>query len=321
MADGHVRCWGRNAEGEAGTPATPDRVKPTVIEGVADAVAIAAGATFTCALSQNKTVSCWGTGRILGDGKERAKLAPTAIPGISGVEQIRAAGLVTCARTSTGGVRCWGLESDATRRATTTDIAELAGATDIAAASAHACARTTHGTVRCWGDFGWAVGSSQAMQRPPVQGAELIASGDDFVCAVTSANKVACWGRNDRGQLGKAPDDDVHANVSEVPGISGAAAVAAGEGQACAVLKGGGVTCWGANEEGELGIGTRTTSELPQPGVKGLTSVRDVCIGSEHACARTETGDVFCWGANHSGQIGDGTRERSLVPKRVDLGS
>jgi alpha-tubulin suppressor-like RCC1 family protein len=110
----------------------------------------------------------------------------------------------------------------------------------------------------------------------------------------------------------------VHA-PADVRGVSGVASLAAGEGQACAVLKDGSARCWGANEEGELGLGTRTTSELPQAGVKGVTSLRDVCIGSSHSCARTAQGAVYCWGANPAGQIGDGTRERRPAPTRVLL--
>ena len=128
---------------------------------------------------------------------------------------------------------------------------------------------------------------------------------------------MKCWGRNDDGQLGKAPDEEIHATALEIAGVRNAERLAAGEGQACAVMAGGTVQCWGANEEGELGMGTRSTTELPQRSVNGLSAVRDVCIGSAHACALTEDGAIHCWGANTAGQVGDGTKERALAPKRV----
>jgi alpha-tubulin suppressor-like RCC1 family protein len=319
LADGTVQCWGRAAHGEAGPPAVTDRVAPTPVDGVRDAIAITTGAAFTCALLKDKTVRCWGSGRLLGDGIARENLPPTKVPGLGGVEQIRGAGLLTCARLASGGVRCWGLEGDRRRRAASADLAELGAAvTDIAAASAHACARGTDGGVRCWGDFAWAMGAAPAMRRPRISDAVQIASGDDFECAVTKSETVRCWGRNDDGQLGVTPDEDVHVAPVEIAGVAGAAGIATGEGEACAVLKDGTVRCWGANAEGELGFGTRTTSELPQR-VEGLSGVRDVCLGSLHACALTSSGEVYCWGGNPSGQVGDGTRERRLRPTAVGV--
>ncbi len=317
MADGSTRCWGRNAGGELGDGSTVDRGKPVLVDGVQGAIGIAMGTTFSCALMADKTVRCWGTGRILGDGKQREKVPPTQVPGIAGGEEMRASGLLACVRFSSGGVRCWGLEGDARRHATSDDVPDLGRAAEIAAASVHACARTISGSVRCWGDLGWAAGSEQAMARPSIPDARQLVTGDDFTCAVTTAETVKCWGRNDEGQLGVAPNDDVQTSPIEIPGIAGAVRLAAGEGQACAMLKDGTVRCWGANPEGELGLGTRSTTELPQVALKGLFSVREVCIGSVHACARTSDGAVYCWGSNQAGQIGDGTRERRLAPTRV----
>jgi alpha-tubulin suppressor-like RCC1 family protein len=42
-----------------------------------------------------------------------------------------------------------------------------------------------------------------------------------------------------------------------------------------------------------------------------------VAAGNSHTCAVIESGDVWCWGANGSGQLGDGPRTNSLVPTRV----
>jgi alpha-tubulin suppressor-like RCC1 family protein len=51
--------------------------------------------------------------------------------------------------------------------------------------------------------------------------------------------------------------------------------------------------------------------------VLGLTNVIQVAAGAEHACARTYDGAVYCWGANASGQIGDGTNVTRFVPVAV----
>ncbi len=92
--------------------------------------------------------------------------------------------------------------------------------------------------------------------------------------------------------------------------------LSAGEGGACAIHKDGGVTCWGSNVEGELGIGRQSPTEPPTK-VPGLSQITDLCFASLHSCAKNQAGDMYCWGGNASGQLGDGTKERRLSPTKV----
>ncbi len=48
-----------------------------------------------------------------------------------------------------------------------------------------------------------------------------------------------------------------------------------------------------------------------------LTSVRQIAVGSSHSCALLRDGTVLCWGANESGQLGDGTTTDRALPTRV----
>jgi alpha-tubulin suppressor-like RCC1 family protein len=67
----------------------------------------------------------------------------------------------------------------------------------------------------------------------------------------------------------------------------------------------GGVECWGANGEGELGNGTHADSVVPVP-VSGLSQVTEIVLGYQHACALVARGAVYCWGQDAMGQLGDG---------------
>jgi alpha-tubulin suppressor-like RCC1 family protein len=79
-------------------------------------------------------------------------------------------------------------------------------------------------------------------------------------------------------------------------GATTATAVAVGGLFACAVTGGGGVECWGENNEGELGNNSTTRSVVPVQ-VTGLTSgVTAVSAGNFSACALTVGGGVECWG-------------------------
>jgi alpha-tubulin suppressor-like RCC1 family protein len=54
----------------------------------------------------------------------------------------------------------------------------------------------------------------------------------------------------------------------------------------------------------------------PTP-VEGLPPVRDVALGSDAACAVTLDGEVWCWGLNAAGQLGDGTTIPRMEPRPV----
>lgn len=74
----------------------------------------------------------------------------------------------------------------------------------------------------------------------------------------------------------------------------------------CGITAAGGVVCWGANELGQLGNGRGRGSTLPRP-VSGLASgVVSLAAGYNHACAALASGEVRCWGAAESGQLGSG---------------
>lgn len=218
--------------------------------------------------------------------------AEAVLTELNGVVQVEAGGRHACAVTASGGVKCWGTnhkgqlgDGTTTSRSAANDVVGLtSGVTSVAAS-------------RGWDDMSQQVGHS---------------------CAVTVSGGVKCWGANDYGQLGDGTTTGrlTPVDVAGLPAV--ATAVATGWYHTCALLTGGALRCWGRNQAGELGDGT-TTQRSTSAGVSGLGSgVVEIAAGPAFTCALTSAGGIKCWGANHKGQLGDGTTADRLTP--VDVG-
>ncbi|HEV7938442.1 MAG TPA: hypothetical protein VGP18_10525 [Solirubrobacteraceae bacterium] len=134
---------------------------------------------------------------------------------------------------------------------------------------------------------------------------------------------VVAWGENEVGQLGDGTTAETDAPVA-VPGLSEATALSIGRRFGLALLSDGTVMSWGENSWGQLGDGTDTGPETchaayaaaagytvgcstkPVP-VSGLSEVTAIAAGAQHSLALLSNGTVMAWGANESGQLGDGS--------------
>lgn len=88
-------------------------------------------------------------------------------------------------------------------------------------------------------------------------------------------------------------------------GCCPASSIAAGGDTTCAVVDGA-VRCWGSNAAGQLGSPPADAQWSAKPvAVPGLQGASSVSVGLAHACAiLAGTGEVTCWGANESQQLG-----------------
>jgi alpha-tubulin suppressor-like RCC1 family protein len=185
-------------------------------------------------------------------------------------------------------------------------IEGLAAVVQIDAGRERTYARDQAGVV-----FGWApvVGRAAALENLPA--AVEIAAGEDHACACNEAGDVWCWGANSFGQLGDGSTE----NSSEplrVVGITSVSELALGHSHSCARTVQGEVWCWGDNRRGELADGT-TARRLTPVQVQGLAAIAQISVGGDinnlygHSCARSDAGQLWCWGDNHRGQLASGS--------------
>ena len=151
-------------------------------------------------------------------------------------------------------------------------------------------------------------------------GKPFIAAGGMHTCAVSSTGRAKCWGYNEYGQLGFAAGVfGVNIPVQVAGEELGVVFLAGGALSTCAIRVDGEVRCWGNNEYGQLGVGVDKAEIWYSRPVIGLPPEKIVAIapGAFHTCALTAIGDVYCWGVNMQGQLGDGTFINREIPTRV----
>ena len=335
---GGVLCWGDDTYGQVGDGSADynGRYAPAAVAGLSAGVAaVSAGAYHTCAVTSAGGVKCWGRGDSgqLGDGSTATmRTVPVEVVGLSaGVVAVAAGTDHTCALLSSGGVRCWGDNSagqlgigSSTSQPVPVDVSGLgSGAYSVSSGNQFTCAATPAG-IWCWGLGGSGQlgnGGTKNQSLPAsVQdafssGVSSVSAGSSHACAVLNAGGVKCWGDNYYDQLGEGSASSRELAPVDVAGLSFAegrgpvAAVAAGSGHTCALLRTGGVMCWGANSAGQLGLGNNPDYQSSPVSVPGLSGTSLVAAGGMinygHTCAALASGGLDCWGYNVMGQVGN----------------
>lgn len=313
--DGRFYIWGDGDAGQRGDGTVGDLLAPTAVPlpGTSEWVGAAAGFRHVYALNAAGEVYAWGNNGIFSQGAG-GELGDGSAPG------------------------------DPTGQFSLTPVrvALPAGVqvSKISSGSAHGAALTADGKIYTWGD-----GTAGQLGAGPGLGArnstplEVVApagTGPGFAFTDVSAGvahtlalgndgKAYAWGRGQFGQLGNGSVSAqfVPVEVSLPAGVQ-FTSISAGFGNSLAIGDDGATYAWGLNTLGQLGNGaddgqqSNVPVRVSQPA--GTSAFTFVSTYGDHGIAVGDNGDIYAWGSNDSGQLGDpAIAGDSLVPNRVDF--
>ncbi|GLH06927.1 Probable E3 ubiquitin-protein ligase HERC2 [Gryllus bimaculatus] len=294
-ADGKVYATGYGAGGRLGVGGTDSVLSPTLLESIQHVfikkVAVNSGGKHCLALSAEGEVYSWGEGDDgkLGHGNRSSCERPRVIEALRGKEVI-----------------------------------------DIACGGAHSAAITHGRELYTWGKGRYGRlghGDSEDQLRPKLVEALLgyqvvdvaCGSGDAQTLCITDDDNVWSWGDGDYGKLGRGGSDGckIPLKIESLAGL-GVIKVECGSQFSVALTRSGSVYTWGKGDYHRLGHGTDDHVRRPRK-VAALQGKKIVCIatGSLHCVACSDQGEVFTWGDNDEGQLGDGSTNAIQRPRLV----
>lgn len=153
-------------------------------------------------------------------------------------------------------------------------------------------------------------------------GVVSLSCGDRHSFAVTSDGTVYGWGSNEFGQLGIGRRGDTLVSPTTIPALAGlfVTALSSGDRHSAAVTNIGAVYTWGCGIDGQCGHGDFEDVSRPRM-VRALSHlfVASVHCGHNFTMVATDEGEIYAWGNNTYGQLGNGGSGKSPVPVRVHV--
>lgn len=221
-----------------------------------------------------------------------------------------------------------------TARAAPKEVSGLNYMTALAPGGEHTLGLGPYGQVAAWGnnDYGQLGLENTSPTNTPkwlsgFTGVTGIAAGNHHSVAVKNDGTVWTWGYNRSGELGSGNRQD-RDRPGKVNGIGEITAVAAGNGHTLALKADGTVWAWGTNRYGQADPSPGAAPILDKPHkVGGLANVQAIAAGGNFSLALLKDGTVKAWGANNSGQLGNGEADpdakliNRFIAGRVSTGS
>ena len=307
--DGEAYCWGLNEVSQFGNGTTDNSTLPTAVDMAAALGGktlnnITSGYGHTCAIASDDLAYCWGDGGVgeLGTGNTAWHTTPVAVYTVgqlSGktIKSITAGSFGTCAIASDDLAYCWGSNTDG-------QLGNNSTTNKLEPTSLYMAGYLSGKTIKD------------------------ISLSEYHGCAIASDDLAYCWGYNSYGQLGNnstansnVPVPIYTAGILSGKTLKSIVANSYDDGYTCAIASDDLAYCWGYNSYGQLGNNSTANSSVPvavtTSGVLSGKTIKSITAGSFGTCALASDNQLYCWGRNLYGELGNGSNINSLVPKFV----
>ena len=210
---------------------------------------------------------------------------------------------------------------------------------DIQTGSYHTIALTSDGRIFTWGfnNHGQLGNGFTGSSTTPIDitanfnlaiGETIITigAGGEHSVLLTSLGRVFVWGRNDSGLLGDGTWQDIllPKDITDRITLSvdeNIVDIYTAYTHTFVLTSDGNLIAWGGNSNGQLGLGTTSTVLIPTM-LSPITlevgeTVESLYMMGYHCMLLTSLGNVYAWGDNDLGQLGDGTTTDQLLPINI----
>ncbi len=283
------------AAGEGGAPAAtwacdPSKPLHAMQPGASNVTGpLTVGGEHTCVIDSGGETLCWGENTVLAVGGQSGQdfstfpivLGPLVVTGSDSqtfmtdqIINLQAGDSSTCLLTAASNVYCFGGNGN--------------------------------GELGNGGATPWSA-SPTLVAFPSGNGADNLLVDEDTACAI-SAGTVSCWGNGGTGLF--APGGVSSSSNQTTPVSLGTASQLFGgpTGQTmCIQDPSNAIKCWGSNNNGQAATGSLTAINVLSWTPALIASVSQIVIGGDHGCAVTVDGELYCWGDNADGELGNGS--------------
>ena len=290
------------------------------------------GYGHTLAVTDTGSLYSWGSNFFgqLGLGNKTAKLTPTKVGTAKEWKVVESGSNHSHAINATGELWAWGCNNSGQLGTGTTKDADtpvrVGTAKDwkfLNTGSSTTFAINLKGELWGWGNNngsqlgdGTALWSSSPKRIAPQQKWATVASGGYHTLGITSEGLLYAWGNNNSGQLGDGTKIVRPLPVQISPETSWTA-VSAGMYHSVALNKGGELYIWGNGSEGQLGTGQAKANFLAPTRLGTKKDWTAVACGDYHTLALNKSGELWGWGLNGYGQLGNTTDTNKYAPTLV----
>jgi len=331
-------AWGGNFFGRLGDGTTTDRSSPVTVTGnITNWSRVSAGQIHTGGITTNGIAYAWGinyAGQV-GDNTTTDRSSPVTVTGsITNWDRLSFGEKHSLGLTSDGVLYAWGGNGygelgDGTTTDRSSPVTVAGNITDwsrVFARSFHNLGLTSDGVIYAWGgNYSGALGDGTTTNRSsPVTVAGGITDWTDISSgsgshnlALTSAGVLYAWGNNSSAELGDGTTTDRSSPVTVAGSITNWSQVSAGNIHSLGLTSDGVIYAWGGNNNGALGDGTTTGRSSPVTVIGGITDWTDISSSYAGGYAIRSNGELYAWGENGYGKLGDGTTTDRSSPVNV----